>query len=62
MPVATGPHLPYNPGDNVPCVGVIAHTDPHEQESVVLLDLGDPGVAPRSPPSQNEQPGRWTGA
>lgn len=30
------PHLPFNPG-NVPAVAVIARTDPHEQESVVLL-------------------------
>lgn len=31
------PHLPYNPSDTVPCVAVIARTDPNEQESVVLL-------------------------
>ncbi|GJD95928.1 hypothetical protein OCOJLMKI_3145 [Methylobacterium iners] len=31
------PHLPYNPSDSVPCVAVIARTDPNEQESVVLL-------------------------
>lgn len=30
------PHLPTNPGPE-PCVAVIARTDPHEQESVVLL-------------------------
>ena len=30
------PHLPFNDGD-VPAVAVIARTDPHEQESVVLL-------------------------
>lgn len=30
------PHLPFNEGA-VPCVAVIARTDPHEQESVVLL-------------------------
>ena len=30
------PHLPINPGA-VPAVAVIARTDPHEQESVVLL-------------------------
>lgn len=29
------PHLPFNPGD-VDSVAVIARTDPHEQESVVL--------------------------
>jgi uncharacterized RmlC-like cupin family protein len=44
---ANMPHLPYNPSDNVPCVGVVARTDPNEQESVTLLDLPDPGVAPR---------------
>ena len=30
------PHLPWNPGSE-PAVAVIARTDPHEQESVVLL-------------------------
>lgn len=30
------PHLPFNPG-NAPARAVIARTDPHEQESVVLL-------------------------
>ena len=30
------PHLPFNPGDT-PVRAVIARTDPHEQESVVLL-------------------------
>ena len=30
------PHLPFNPFDE-PCTAVIARTDPHEQESVVLL-------------------------
>ncbi|MEM9305842.1 MAG: cupin domain-containing protein [Pseudomonadota bacterium] len=30
------PHLPFNDGD-APAVAVIARTDPHEQESVVLL-------------------------
>lgn len=30
------PHLPLNDGDE-PAVAVIARTDPHEQESVVLL-------------------------
>lgn len=30
------PHLPLNPGAE-PAVAVIARTDPHEQESVVLL-------------------------
>ncbi len=30
------PHLPFNDGD-APVTAVIARTDPHEQESVVLL-------------------------
>ena len=30
------PYLPWNPGDT-PATAVIARTDPHEQESVVLL-------------------------
>jgi uncharacterized RmlC-like cupin family protein len=30
------PHLPFNPYDT-PCTAVIARTDPHEQESVVLM-------------------------
>jgi uncharacterized RmlC-like cupin family protein len=44
---ANVPHLPYNASDTVPCVGLIARTDPNEQESVTLLPLNDPGVAPR---------------
>jgi uncharacterized RmlC-like cupin family protein len=40
---ANTPHLPYNASDTEPCVGVIARTDPNEQESVTLLDLSDPG-------------------
>ena len=44
---ANMPHLPYNASDTVPCVGLIARTDPNEQESVTLLDLPDPGVAAR---------------
>lgn len=44
------PHRPYNPSDSVPCVAVIARTDPNEQESVVLLpdldrDLDERGRA-----------------
>jgi uncharacterized RmlC-like cupin family protein len=34
---ANMPHLPYNPSATVPCVAVVARTDPNEQESVVLL-------------------------
>jgi uncharacterized RmlC-like cupin family protein len=44
---ANTPHLPYNPSDSVPCVGLIARTDPNEQESVTLLHLADPGIAKR---------------
>jgi uncharacterized RmlC-like cupin family protein len=39
------PHLPYNASDTEPCVGVVARTDPNEQESVTLLDIPDPGPA-----------------
>ena len=44
---ANVPHLPYNASETEPCVGLIARTDPNEQESVTLLALADPGVAPR---------------
>jgi uncharacterized RmlC-like cupin family protein len=44
---ANVPHLPYNPNEAVACTGLIARTDPNEQESVTLLDLQDPGIAPR---------------
>lgn len=41
------PHLPFNPYD-APAKAVIARTDPHEQESVVLLpELED--VVPHEP-------------
>jgi uncharacterized RmlC-like cupin family protein len=43
---ANTPHLPYNASETEPCVGVIARTDPNEQESVTLLDCPDPGIAP----------------
>jgi uncharacterized RmlC-like cupin family protein len=32
------PHLPANASETERCVGVLARTDPNEQESVVLLD------------------------
>ncbi len=32
---ANMPHQPYNPSASVPCVGVLARTDPNEQESVI---------------------------
>jgi uncharacterized RmlC-like cupin family protein len=44
---ANVPHLPYNPSESVPCVGLVARTDPNEQESVTLLAIEDPGIAPR---------------
>ena len=34
---ANMPHLHYNPSATVPCVALVARTDPNEQESVVLL-------------------------
>jgi len=43
---ANVPHLPDNPSQSEPCVGLIARTDPNKQESVTLLDLPDPGIAP----------------
>ena len=39
------PHLPYNPSETQPCMGLVARTDPNEQESVVLLEIPDPGIA-----------------
>jgi uncharacterized RmlC-like cupin family protein len=30
------PHLPFNPYA-LPCTAIIARTDPHEQESVILM-------------------------
>jgi uncharacterized RmlC-like cupin family protein len=30
------PHLPANPNTTTPCIGILARTDPNEQESVVL--------------------------
>lgn len=34
---ASTPHLPYNPSATETAVGLIARTDPNDQESVVLL-------------------------
>ncbi|HYH10735.1 MAG TPA: cupin domain-containing protein [Thermomicrobiales bacterium] len=42
---ANTPHLPMNTSSE-PCVAVLARTDPHEQESVVLLPELE-GVVPR---------------
>jgi len=41
---ANMPHMPYNASDTEPCVGLIARTDPNEQESVTLLDLSATGT------------------
>ncbi len=40
---ANVPHLPYNASPSVPCTGLVARTDPNEQESVTLLPIQDPG-------------------
>lgn len=37
------PHLPFNPGPE-PATAVVARTDPHEQESVVLLPDLEPAT------------------
>jgi uncharacterized RmlC-like cupin family protein len=44
---ANTPHLPYNPSESETCVGLIARTDPNEQESVTVLAIEDPGIAQR---------------
>jgi uncharacterized RmlC-like cupin family protein len=31
------PHVAFNPSDREPAIGVVARTDPHDQESAVLL-------------------------
>jgi uncharacterized RmlC-like cupin family protein len=41
---ANVPHLPYNLSDTAPCRGLVARTDPNEQESVTLLAIPDPGM------------------
>ncbi len=38
------PHLPHNASETVSCIGVVARTDPNEQESVTLLSIADPGI------------------
>lgn len=48
------PHLPANRSQTEPCIGVIARTDPNEQESVVLLPELD-GVATNRPPTTEHQ-------
>ena len=44
---ANTPHLPYNPSESEACVGLMARTDPNEQESVTLLPVDGPGTAER---------------
>ena len=44
---ANTPHLPYNASEHTRCRGLVARTDPNDQESVTLLGIADPGVAPR---------------
>jgi len=44
---ANVPHLPYNTSETEPCIGLIARTDPNEQESVTLVDIADPGESGR---------------
>ena len=39
---ANTPHLPYNASDTEPCVGVVARTDPNEQESVTTPEFPIP--------------------
>lgn len=41
------PHLAYNPSDTVTVRGVLARTDPNDQETVVLYDAPDPGAPER---------------
>jgi uncharacterized RmlC-like cupin family protein len=50
---ANTPHLPYNASDTEPCVGVVARTDPNEQESITLLDIPDPGHLSGPPPANH---------
>ena len=45
IPAGT-PHLPTNPSQTESCTAVIARTDPHEQESVVLMPDLDSRVPP----------------
>lgn len=51
IPAGT-PHLPANLSDQ-PCMAVIARTDPHEQESVVLLPELDKLVPAQEPRSRS---------
>jgi uncharacterized RmlC-like cupin family protein len=50
---ANVPHLPYNASAELSCTGLIARTDPNEQESVTLLDMEDPGIAEPAVTSAN---------
>jgi len=55
--LANMPHLPYNLSATVACTGVLALTDPKEQESVVPYPVPDPGSAMHP----NERPRRSSG-
>ena len=55
---ANVPHLPYNASAEVTCTGLIARTDPNEQERVTLLDMEDPGIAEPAVTSANSLSGR----
>ncbi len=48
------PHLPYNPSATTPCTGVLARTDPNEQESVVVLRELEKFIPPTAPPPANK--------
>jgi uncharacterized RmlC-like cupin family protein len=43
IPAGT-PHLPVNTSQTDPCTAILARTDPHEQESVVLMPDLEKGV------------------
>jgi uncharacterized RmlC-like cupin family protein len=44
---ANVPHLPYNPSTTTACTGIVARTDPNDQENVTILEIPDPGIAER---------------
>jgi hypothetical protein len=44
---ADTPHLPYNASGTKPCVGVVARTDPNEEQTLTPIDIADPRIAPR---------------
>ncbi|MCL6510065.1 MAG: cupin domain-containing protein [Anaerolineae bacterium] len=48
------PHLPANRSRTEPCIGIIARTDPNEQESVVLLPELDSAATNRPPTTEHQ--------